>query len=210
MWSFHFCFCNYYIYFYAARNCAWAFWCKSGTRKSVGGSCLFCSIPKGFPIALDCGPILFLMLLFARYCYKSEVMTFKTMQWINTGQIPCYEDGGHHRPNRHADISRQIFRQLERISYSKNSSPQVIHISSMDWLCFIHFLLFCKFLLRQCGFWPSEHKKTLNEEYKWLISWVNDKISRKFVDQLVYPMFKPSHMNVLWSPSLHWGSEKTF
>lgn len=72
------------------------------------------------------------MLLFARYCYKSEVMTFKTMQWINTGQIPCYEDGGHHRPNRHADISRQIFRQLERISYSKNSSPQVIHISSMD------------------------------------------------------------------------------
>ncbi|CAA6675537.1 unnamed protein product [Spirodela intermedia] len=50
-------------------------------------------LPKGFPIALHC--------------------------WINTGQIPCFEDGGHHRPNRHADISRQIFRQLERISHSK-------------------------------------------------------------------------------------------
>ncbi|XP_077226596.1 chloroplastidic phosphoglucan, water dikinase (ATGWD3) [Tasmannia lanceolata] len=48
------------------------------------------------------------------------------LKWINTGQIPCFEDGGHHRPNRHAEISRLIFRELERISYGKNASPQDI------------------------------------------------------------------------------------
>ncbi|KAL8262896.1 hypothetical protein R6Q59_024245 [Mikania micrantha] len=46
------------------------------------------------------------------------------LKWINTGQIPCYEDGGHHRPNRHAEISRLIFRELERISSRKDTSPQ--------------------------------------------------------------------------------------
>lgn len=46
------------------------------------------------------------------------------LKWINTGQIPCFEDGGHHRPNRHAEISRQIFRELERISCRKDTSPQ--------------------------------------------------------------------------------------
>jgi phosphoglucan,water dikinase len=48
------------------------------------------------------------------------------LKWINTGQIPCFEDGGHHRPNRHAEISRLIFRELERISYGKNASPQEV------------------------------------------------------------------------------------
>ncbi|KAF8402196.1 hypothetical protein HHK36_013148 [Tetracentron sinense] len=48
------------------------------------------------------------------------------LKWINTGQIPCFEDGGHHRPNRHAEISRLIFRELERISYKKDTSPQDI------------------------------------------------------------------------------------
>ncbi|XVF29240.1 hypothetical protein REPUB_Repub15cG0104000 [Reevesia pubescens] len=46
------------------------------------------------------------------------------LKWINTGQIPCFEDGGHHRPNRHAEISRHIFRELERISSWKDTSPQ--------------------------------------------------------------------------------------
>ncbi|CAN1346657.1 Phosphoglucan, water dikinase, chloroplastic [Linum perenne] len=46
--------------------------------------------------------------------------------WINTGQIPCFEDGGHHRPNRHAEISRLIFRELERISSRKDTSPQEV------------------------------------------------------------------------------------
>lgn len=36
------------------------------------------------------------------------------LQWINTGQIACVEDGGHRRPNRHAEISRKIFRWMER------------------------------------------------------------------------------------------------
>ncbi|XP_050236543.1 phosphoglucan, water dikinase, chloroplastic isoform X2 [Mercurialis annua] len=48
------------------------------------------------------------------------------LKWINTGQIPCFEDGGHHRPNRHAEISRLIFRELERISYRKDTSPKEI------------------------------------------------------------------------------------
>ncbi|KAL3506570.1 hypothetical protein ACH5RR_031952 [Cinchona calisaya] len=48
------------------------------------------------------------------------------LKWINTGQIPCFEDGGHHRPNRHAEISRLIFRELERISYGKETSAQEI------------------------------------------------------------------------------------
>ncbi|PKA66121.1 Phosphoglucan, water dikinase, chloroplastic [Apostasia shenzhenica] len=44
------------------------------------------------------------------------------LKWINTGQIPCFEDGGHHRPNRHAEISRIIFCELERMTYAKNTS----------------------------------------------------------------------------------------
>ncbi|XP_073021561.1 phosphoglucan, water dikinase, chloroplastic-like [Primulina eburnea] len=46
------------------------------------------------------------------------------LKWINTGQIACFEDGGHHRPNRHAEISKLIFRELERISARKDTSPQ--------------------------------------------------------------------------------------
>ncbi|PSS35912.1 Phosphoglucan, water dikinase [Actinidia chinensis var. chinensis] len=46
------------------------------------------------------------------------------LKWINTGQIPCFEDGGHHRPNRHAEISRLIFRELERIYCCKDTSPE--------------------------------------------------------------------------------------
>ncbi|KAG5252100.1 phosphoglucan, water dikinase [Salix suchowensis] len=48
------------------------------------------------------------------------------LKWINTGQVPCFEDGGHHRPNRHAEISRLIFRELERISSRKDTSPQEV------------------------------------------------------------------------------------
>ncbi|KAJ4818910.1 hypothetical protein LUZ62_031476 [Rhynchospora pubera] len=50
------------------------------------------------------------------------------LKWINTGQIPCFEDGGHHRPNRHAEISRVIFRELERIYYSKDVTPHELLI----------------------------------------------------------------------------------
>ncbi|GFP87620.1 phosphoglucan water dikinase chloroplastic [Phtheirospermum japonicum] len=55
-----------------------------------------------------------------------EALTYAAiyLKWINTGQIPCFEDGGHHRPNRHAEISRLIFRELERISSKKDTSLQ--------------------------------------------------------------------------------------
>ncbi|KMZ66832.1 Phosphoglucan, water dikinase, partial [Zostera marina] len=46
------------------------------------------------------------------------------LKWINTGQIPCFEGGGHHRPNRLAEISRRIFRVIENMSYAKDESPQ--------------------------------------------------------------------------------------
>ncbi|KAL0323376.1 UNVERIFIED_CONTAM: Phosphoglucan, water dikinase, chloroplastic [Sesamum angustifolium] len=57
-----------------------------------------------------------------------EALTYSAiyLKWINTGQIPCFEDGGHHRPNRHAEISRLIFRELERISSRKDTSLQEI------------------------------------------------------------------------------------
>lgn len=57
----------------------------------------------------------------------SYILKILLVQWINTGQIPCFEDGGHHRPNRHAEISRIIFRELERLSYKKDISPQVVY-----------------------------------------------------------------------------------
>ncbi|KAL2497284.1 Phosphoglucan [Abeliophyllum distichum] len=57
---------------------------------------------------------------------RLEALTYSAiyLKWINTGQIPCFEDGGHHRPNRHAEISRLIFRELEKISCRKDASPQ--------------------------------------------------------------------------------------
>ncbi|KOM55777.1 hypothetical protein LR48_Vigan10g166900 [Vigna angularis] len=65
-------------------------------------------------------------------CDPTSMETMKhrgngTLQWINTGQISYFEDGGHHRPNRHAKISRLIFRELERHTTRKDISPQVIY-----------------------------------------------------------------------------------
>ncbi|KAG8048513.1 hypothetical protein GUJ93_ZPchr0009g1652 [Zizania palustris] len=47
------------------------------------------------------------------------------LKWIYTGQIACFEDGGHHRPNKHAEISRQIFRELEMMYYGKTTSAKM-------------------------------------------------------------------------------------
>ncbi|RCV05739.1 hypothetical protein SETIT_1G107700v2 [Setaria italica] len=57
---------------------------------------------------------------------RLEALTYSAiyLKWIYTGQIPCFEDGGHHRPNKHAEISREIFREIERIYYGKNTSAQ--------------------------------------------------------------------------------------
>lgn len=46
------------------------------------------------------------------------------LKWIYTGQISCFEDGGHYRPNKHAEISRQIFRELEKMYYTKGISAE--------------------------------------------------------------------------------------
>ncbi len=37
------------------------------------------------------------------------------MQFISTGAIECVEGGGHYRPNKHAELARDIFRALERL-----------------------------------------------------------------------------------------------
>eukprot|EP00898_Chlorokybus_atmophyticus_P001306 jgi/Chlat1/2176/Chrsp17S02751 len=44
------------------------------------------------------------------------------LQWIGTGAIPCVEDGGHYRPNAHAESSRRIFRTLEWMSAHPSTS----------------------------------------------------------------------------------------
>ena len=36
-------------------------------------------------------------------------------QMISTGAIPCVEGGGHYRPNRHAELARDMFKALERV-----------------------------------------------------------------------------------------------
>ncbi|KAG0565181.1 hypothetical protein M758_8G165600 [Ceratodon purpureus] len=51
---------------------------------------------------------------------KTLVNAAVYLKWINTGQIVCYEDGQHYRPNKHAEISRRIFVELERITGDKN------------------------------------------------------------------------------------------
>lgn len=37
-----------------------------------------------------------------------------SVQWINSGAIECKEGGGHYRPNKHAELAREIFKALER------------------------------------------------------------------------------------------------
>lgn len=51
---------------------------------------------------------------------KTLVNAAVYLKWINTGQIVCYEDGQHYRPNKHAEISRRIFVELERIAGAKD------------------------------------------------------------------------------------------
>lgn len=66
----------------------------------------------------------------------SLIFVFLVMQWINTGQIPCFEDGGHHRPNRHAEISRLIFRELEHICSKKDATAEVTHFLTVLLIAF--------------------------------------------------------------------------
>ncbi|KAH9305067.1 hypothetical protein KI387_009471 [Taxus chinensis] len=59
-------------------------------------------------------------------CLETLINAAIYLKWINTGQIPCYEGGGHHRPNRHAEISRFIFRELEKISTEPTTTAKEI------------------------------------------------------------------------------------
>ncbi|KAG6582037.1 Phosphoglucan, water dikinase, chloroplastic, partial [Cucurbita argyrosperma subsp. sororia] len=60
----------------------------------------------------------------AEECLESLIYSAIYLKWINTGQIPCLEDGGHHWPDRHAETSRIIFCELERSLSKKDISPQ--------------------------------------------------------------------------------------
>lgn len=53
---------------------------------------------------------------------KTLVNVAVYLKWINTGQIACFEDGQHYRPNKHAEIARRIFVELERISGERGVS----------------------------------------------------------------------------------------
>ncbi|XP_010424348.1 PREDICTED: phosphoglucan, water dikinase, chloroplastic-like [Camelina sativa] len=60
---------------------------------------------------------------------KALIYSAIYLKWINTGQIPCFEDGGHHRPNRHAEISRLIFRELEHICSKKDATAEEVLVA---------------------------------------------------------------------------------
>lgn len=47
------------------------------------------------------------------------------MQCINSGAIECKEGGGHFRPNKHAEIARDIFRALERCLGEPSIDPSL-------------------------------------------------------------------------------------
>ncbi|XP_048629319.1 phosphoglucan, water dikinase, chloroplastic-like [Brassica napus] len=66
---------------------------------------------------------------------KALIYSAVYLKWINTGQIPCFEDGGHHRPNRHAEISRLIFRELENICSKKDATAEEVLVARKIHLC---------------------------------------------------------------------------
>ncbi len=47
------------------------------------------------------------------------------MQFISTGAIECVEGGGHYRPNKHAELSRDIFRALEKLLEKRDTSQEI-------------------------------------------------------------------------------------
>ncbi|XP_022979657.1 phosphoglucan, water dikinase, chloroplastic-like isoform X2 [Cucurbita maxima] len=72
-------------------------------------------------------------------CLESLIYSAIYLKWINTGQIPCFEDGGHHRPNKHGETSRIIFRELERSLSKKDISPQASLIVRKIHPCLLSF-----------------------------------------------------------------------
>lgn len=93
-----------------------------------GMSCLFvchvchvghAGLSEPIPCSLD--------RLIACPCQRASVCHVQSarpgsVQWISTGAIPCVEGGGHFRPNRHAELSKIIFRSLEWVIGEDSSS----------------------------------------------------------------------------------------
>jgi len=45
-------------------------------------------------------------------------------QFISTGALECVEGGGHYRPNKHAELARDIFQVLERLMADPQAPPE--------------------------------------------------------------------------------------
>lgn len=63
----------------------------------------------------------------------------------------CAEGGGHHRPNRHAELAREIFRSLELVIADKNADPlnqlvaRRMHPKCVKYLLIINAIISCHF-----------------------------------------------------------------
>ncbi len=54
----------------------------------------------------------------------SDEVLFQS-QFISTGAIECVEGGGHYRPNKHAELARDIFRALERLLERRDTAQEL-------------------------------------------------------------------------------------
>ena len=48
------------------------------------------------------------------------------LHWVGSGQVPCCESGGHHRPNHHAALSSEIFAVLERVIEREGAASRLL------------------------------------------------------------------------------------
>ena len=58
----------------------------------------------------------------APLCVNPTMVNF--LQFISTGAIECVEGGGHYRPNKHAELARDIFRALERLLERRDTAQE--------------------------------------------------------------------------------------
>ena len=56
------------------------------------------------------------------------------LEWVSTGAVQCVEGGGHYRPNRHAELSREIFRALERNAHALDDGASLAARRVHPWL----------------------------------------------------------------------------
>lgn len=125
------------IFQFEAWSCTW-YSRKCSWGRSIGGSHILFYLSEGLVLTF---PHYLYLFIYALLISLSNPFLDNLMQWINTGQIPCFEDGGHHRPNRHAEISRLIFRELEQHTSRKDISPHVIYFYFQHWCWSAAFLV---------------------------------------------------------------------